>query len=308
VLTRQQLQKAIRSGGFLVEPHQGKYDLLVTAATDPYTQCGFRKLIDLNHLQDFLLPHLPNKYIGQMGLEAEDFFRQAEALKAIGAGSRPASTLPDTETKLKEARWSKSYYEPAREDLLNLLPAEARSILSYGCGWGELESALVRKGMDVTAIPLDAVVGACAEARGVRLHYAAKGMGKNGTPVAAFDVVIVSNMLHLSPDPVALLTSLAAHLKPQGKLLASVPNLSRLPVLKRRLAGDPDYKALGEFAQAGIQVTSSRKLRGWFEKSHLDVQQVVPVITNKRDWMRYFPESLFGEWLGDDFLVLAQKN
>ena len=45
VLTRQQLRRALNSGGFDVSPHEGSYDLACTAATDPYTQCGLTKLI-----------------------------------------------------------------------------------------------------------------------------------------------------------------------------------------------------------------------------------------------------------------------
>jgi len=47
VLTQSQLRKAIKSGGFLVEPHEWKHDLLCSAATDPYIQCGFTKLIPI---------------------------------------------------------------------------------------------------------------------------------------------------------------------------------------------------------------------------------------------------------------------
>ena len=68
-LTRSQLRKAIRSGGFSVGPHEGKYDLLCTAATDPYTQCGFAKLIPISHLKDFTVHHLSNKYIGRLGVD-----------------------------------------------------------------------------------------------------------------------------------------------------------------------------------------------------------------------------------------------
>src|SRR5207237_3641712 len=44
VLTHEQLKRAIRSGGFLLAPYEGRYDMLCTAATDPYTRCGFRKM------------------------------------------------------------------------------------------------------------------------------------------------------------------------------------------------------------------------------------------------------------------------
>src|ERR1700677_2559706 len=64
VLTREQLKRAIESGYFLVAPHKGKYDMLCSAATDLYTQCGFEKLICISHINDFLVRYLPNKYIG----------------------------------------------------------------------------------------------------------------------------------------------------------------------------------------------------------------------------------------------------
>jgi hypothetical protein len=44
VLTREQLSRALRSGGFDVDPHEGKYDLLCTAEVDPMlrtTGAGF---------------------------------------------------------------------------------------------------------------------------------------------------------------------------------------------------------------------------------------------------------------------------
>ncbi len=62
VLTRDQLHGAIASGGYLVEPHADRYDLLIGAATDPYTQCGFTKVVNLSPLDDFVLPHLTNRY------------------------------------------------------------------------------------------------------------------------------------------------------------------------------------------------------------------------------------------------------
>jgi hypothetical protein len=64
VLTREQLRRAIDSGGFLVAPHCGRYDLICTAGTDPYTQCGFERLVCISHPERFRVQHLPNKYVG----------------------------------------------------------------------------------------------------------------------------------------------------------------------------------------------------------------------------------------------------
>src|ERR1700730_17320409 len=61
LITRDQLAGAIESGGFLVPPYEGRYDMLCTAATDVYTRCGLKRYLSISRLADFLLPHLPNK-------------------------------------------------------------------------------------------------------------------------------------------------------------------------------------------------------------------------------------------------------
>jgi hypothetical protein len=92
LLTRAQLRRAIDSGGYLVRPHQGKYDLLCAAATDPYTQCGFRKLLCVSEIDKFLVHHLSNKYVGTCtGIGEREFRTQIEGLLAINAWNEVAS-------------------------------------------------------------------------------------------------------------------------------------------------------------------------------------------------------------------------
>ena len=110
MLTQKQLKMAIDSGGYLVGPHDERYDLLVTAATDPYTQCGLSKVICISHLQDFEIHHLPDIYIGRLGLADGEFQRQIEALlRNAGNGDSRGGLFP-VETKLKQ--------EPMEQKLL----------------------------------------------------------------------------------------------------------------------------------------------------------------------------------------------
>src|SRR5258707_914964 len=64
VLTRSHLRRVIRSGGYLVPPHDGFCDMRASAATDPYTRCGLTRRLCVSHLDRFLIHHLPNNYIG----------------------------------------------------------------------------------------------------------------------------------------------------------------------------------------------------------------------------------------------------
>jgi len=133
LLTRNQLKKVIDSGGYVVAPHTERYDLLETAATDPYTQCGLSKVICISHLQDFVCHHLPNIYIGKLGLENNEFHLQIDALLQNKGDQSYQESLFPVETTFKQAKWSKSYYEPCRDDIVAVVPNHAKDILSIGC-------------------------------------------------------------------------------------------------------------------------------------------------------------------------------
>ena len=53
--------------------------------------------------------------------------------------------LFNTETRVGQSKWSKSYYEPVRQDILDAIPSGTRSLLSFGCGWGAMEAELGRE-------------------------------------------------------------------------------------------------------------------------------------------------------------------
>src|ERR1700680_2489318 len=165
LLTREQLRRAINSGGYLVAPHLGKYGTCESAATDPYTQCGFKKLICISHLDDFLVHHMSNKYVKKLGIERPEFQRLIDTLLAIGRKRAATFSLFPTETKLKRARYSKDYYEPVRSDAVSLIPSTARRVLSLGCGWGASEEWLAKKGLGVVGVPRGLGFFSCAGAQ-----------------------------------------------------------------------------------------------------------------------------------------------
>ena len=80
LLTRPQLARAIRSGGYLVPACVTWIDLQVTAATDPYRQCGMTKRLCISHLDRFLVHHIPNNYIGVLGTGHAAFQEQIRDL------------------------------------------------------------------------------------------------------------------------------------------------------------------------------------------------------------------------------------
>jgi SAM-dependent methyltransferase len=308
ILTRNQLKRAIDSGGFLVDPHQEKYDLLVSAATDPYTQCGLKKLVCISRIEDFILPHLPNKYVGKLGLRDSEMFAQFRALQDIQAGTRSAEVLFNTVTRVGQSKWSKNYYEPVRQDLLSAIPASARRVLSYGCGSGEMEAELSQRGMRVTALPLDSVIGACAETKGVEVIYGDSQSALEKVSKEQFDCVLATDAIHRFPRPDQLLNQFSRLLTPGGVVVALVPNHSELGVLWRRIRHDATCTNLGNFAKGGIHRTSYGRIQRWFADAGLKVRTVVPYVAAERQRMYRITGKLGDRWLAEEFIFVGGKS
>jgi 2-polyprenyl-3-methyl-5-hydroxy-6-metoxy-1,4-benzoquinol methylase len=276
ILTQGQLRKAIESGGFLVLPHSGRYDLICTAGTDPYTQCGFTRVICLSHLQEFELHHLSNAYLNRVGLDENGYKLQIEALQEVLDQKRSDRELFITEKPLATPAWDKNYYEPYRDDIVRMISSDAKDILSVGCGWGLTEANLIEKGKKVVAIPLDSVIGRLAEERGIRVlppdfEHAFKMLaGKK------FDAIILQDILQHLSNPIEILTKLATFLTMEGVLVGSIPSLS----LIRRVLGQLHAKSNkwvllnDQPNNIMLNLTNSSMLKKWLRASNLHPLEV----------------------------------
>jgi 2-polyprenyl-3-methyl-5-hydroxy-6-metoxy-1,4-benzoquinol methylase len=308
MLTRGQLHRVIASGGFSTAPHEGKYDMLVSAATDPYTQCGLRKLLCISDLAKFTCRHLTNKYVGKTGVEKRIVDLQIAALLDIAKGTLRATEPIPVDTKLPGSRWAKSYYEPCDDVLVSMVPPGARRVLSVGCGWGKTEEALMERGAEVTAVALDVVIGTVARSRGV--NVAAVARPDDALPLdepGAYDAILVSRMLHLLPDPVGTLRRLRSLLAPGGVIVASYPNLAHLAVRIKRVVGHPDVGGVGDYPRSGVHLTTPARVRRWLNAAGFAMRHVEARFSGR--WHRYNKVTLGlarSMW-AEEFAVVADR-
>jgi len=308
LLTRELPPTAINSGRFLVPPHRGRYGMLEAAATDPYTQCGFRKMICISQLDDFTLPHLPNKYVGKLGLPKRDFELQVQALLDVANGKPLAPPPLGKETQLPLGRWSKSYYEPASSDLLAFVPQEASRILSVGCGWGALEAALISRGARVAGIPLDSVIAPCAASRGVEMVAGSDPLNLSTLPDGAFDAVVLSNILHLVPDPPEYLRQLARSLTAGGRLILRVPHVGGWPLWKMKQRSNGEFRAPDSFGQSGVHQTSAPVLRRWMREAGLQIARFRAIAEDRAATASKLTLGLATSLLAEEFLAVGRNT
>jgi len=270
LLTQKQLKLAIASGGFLREPHEGRYDLLCTAATDPYTSCGFKKVICISHLREFLIRHLPNKYIAELCVDLDGFEAQVSTLMAINAGRHPARSLFDVRPKFWHSWWQKHYYEPVQKDILEILPWQDKTVLSIGCGWGMTEASLIALGAKVTALPLDSVIGEVARRVGVEVINGTWNEAVQRLGDRSFDCILMTDLLHLLKEAEPVLCKCAALVAEGGVLVLTGPNFCRFPWLMKRTLGLGPFKNLSSFNQSGISVVPPSRWRNILRRSGFD--------------------------------------
>lgn len=274
LLTRNQLRRAIASGGFLREPCEGRYDMLCTVATDPYINCGLRKVICVSALEDFLIHHLPNRYAGQLGIPLAAFKEQVQTLIEIGTGTHPVSNLCETESRLQHGKWSKSYYEKPCNEVLELVPHDAQTILSVGCGSGATESALKQRGARVTVLPLDSVMGAASARLGLEVVYGTWNECLKILGDRQFDAVFVKDLLHLQADPGQMAEQYARLVGQGGTLVLAGPNFSRLPFFVKRVLGIGEFRKLRSFDASGVSICGPKTLAGHLTKAGLHATMV----------------------------------
>lgn len=306
VLTRAQLAKAIGSGGFLVEPHEEKYDLLCTAATDPYTQCGFTKLIPISRLEEFTVHHLSNKYVGRMGVDEPEMQRQIAVLKQVPDSKDNAVELLETETRLPHAAFSKDYYEPRGKELMALIPESARTILSIGCGWGATEMALAGNGLHVTAIPLDRVVSATAADSGVEMVHGDIRATRARLEGRKFDCVLFRNVLHLVPHPVEVLSLFGDLLAPGAPVIIQSPNMHSIPELWHRLRGGRLRQQSG-YERTGAHSVSAGKVCRWCKDAGFVTAHTLGILHWRAGFLRRFSSRRIALSMATDVITVARK-
>lgn len=288
MLTRHQLRRAISSGGFLVEPHTNRESMMVAAATDPYIQCGFTRVIPLSRIEDFLVHHLPNIYVGRLGITQEEFDTQLDVLKRPSVDRRRLFT---TEARLDTVAWDKSFYEPAYPGLRRAL-APSKRILSVGCGSGEAECAMAPRDAEIVGIPLDSVIGAVAARRGVQVLPPDLDDALACLESESFDRVLLLNVLQHVSDPVRLLRALTRVVNAEGEIIIVVPNIWR-EIVRARIRGKARPRpAPNDYANAGVHATHNAIVRRWIRDSGLVAKRVQgggEVATVRRSFVGLLP-------------------
>jgi 2-polyprenyl-3-methyl-5-hydroxy-6-metoxy-1,4-benzoquinol methylase len=150
------------------------------------------------------------------------------------------------------------YQRQAREEMLDLLPAEVTSLLDVGGGEGGFASAFVRRtgGRAIVAEP-NVAAAQVAASHGLTVHA---GPFETFAERLCLDCISFLDVLEHLDDPAAALRRARALLRPGGHLLLAVPNVGHWSVVEDLLAGDFTYLPLGILCTTHVRFYTRRSL------------------------------------------------
>jgi len=138
------------------------------------------------------------------------------------------------------------YYEFARPELLDLVPAAARRVLDVGCAAGRLgEQLKKRQETHVTGIEMLPQVAVEAATRLDRVLTGDIETMELPEDTGTFDCIVCGDVLEHLRDPRAALRRLLAHLDDDGTLVLSIPNVQNGQVISQLARGRWSYEVSG---------------------------------------------------------------
>jgi SAM-dependent methyltransferase len=169
---------------------------------------------------------------------------------------------------------SDGYYEQARPEVAALVPRECRRVLEVGCASGQLGRLLRQRGHQVTGIELVPEMAERARRWLDRVVTADVELDGFPFPPAAFDALIFADVLEHLVDPWRVLRKAVAVLVDDGVVVASIPNVQNIGVLRRLISGRWDYRERGILDWGHLRFFTLRSIRALFAQAGLRVVHV----------------------------------
>lgn len=208
-------------------------------------------------------------------------------------------------------------YEQLRPDIQNCVPRDARSILDIGCAAGAFGAMLKqRQECQVTGIEMNAVLAETATLRLDRVLVANVEMLPETSFTQEFDCITCGDVLEHLRDPWVVVEKLAAWLRPEGRLIATVPNVGHWSIVADLLRGRWDivpfsllsWEHLRFFTRAGIE----QLFRGCGFTLELlqGMTTELPAVgeTFLRQAASLMPEADLESLRTNEFLIVARKG
>lgn len=168
-----------------------------------------------------------------------------------------------------------SYFEQQRSEMLRYLPAHCQKVLDVGCGNGNFGETLKRS-RKIEVWGIEPVASAAAEAA-TKLDHAIEGIfaPETALPPGSFDAIFFNDVLEHLMDPAAALRLASTLLKPNGVVIASIPNIRHFPALWEIVVrGEWRYRDSGIFDRTHLRFFTRKSIAKLFVEAGFSVEKL----------------------------------
>ena len=202
------------------------------------------------------------------------------------------------------------YFNWLRRDVLALVPPDAKSVLSIGCGSGATEEVLVRKGIRVVGVEINHEAASEAKSRGIEVIVKDIGEALGDLDGREFDCLICADVLEHIVNADVIFCFCCNHLVSGGTAVVSVPNFRHLSVFWQLFfKGGVEYKKSGIFDTTHVRMTTRNLVCSWMSRAGLIPVRTQYIIHGRRyRWPAKMLLSCFDEFLSQQLIVVGTKS
>lgn len=199
------------------------------------------------------------------------------------------------------------YYDSIREEAFPLLPEKMHGVLDLGGGIGRTAGQIKRKFGAENVGVIDMTVGQreldpdvdFAENANLDDPNAIQAIGEKHGP---FSVILCMDILEHLVDPWSCVKALEKHLRPDGVVIASIPNISHLSVVvKLALKGEWKLHDSGILDRTHLRFFTRETSTELLQSGALKVDHVESIYV--KDWSPVYKVKFLRHIIGERYLA-----
>jgi 2-polyprenyl-3-methyl-5-hydroxy-6-metoxy-1,4-benzoquinol methylase len=201
-----------------------------------------------------------------------------------------------------------NYFSGIRNDIIELIQCNNCNILEIGCGEGNTLVELKKQGKAKFIVGID-IVDLNQSSKLDKFILADIENDNIELPEEYFDIIICADVLEHLKDPWSVLRKIRKFLKPNGILLASIPNVREIKTLiSIVIKGDFKYVDAGILDKTHLRFFCKKNIIELFESTGYKIKKITFKLSPKRKVLLKLSLGLLEEFLVVQYLVLCKKT